>query len=224
MFRILLVEDDEKIRNILKSSFRQWGYEVHAPDVFDQIDKVFTDYNPHLVILDINLPVFDGYYWCRLIRSKSKVPVLFLSSRQENLDMITAINMGGDDYIQKPFDLELLIVKVQALLRRTYSYQDETELVLSHSSVSLQLDNSTLEYQGQVIELTRNEFLIMKCLMKQPGKIVSREDLMQALWNDDQFVDDNTLTVNVNRLRRKLAGVGVEEFISTRKGMGYIIQ
>ena len=184
---------------------------------------MFAETNPHLVLLDINLPVHDGYYWCRYIRSRAKTPILFLSSRQESFDMITAINMGGDDYIQKPFDLDLLIVKIQALLRRSYDYAASAELSLTCRGVTLYLDRSALAYGDQELELTRNEFVMLKLMMQQAGKIVTRESLMQALWKDDQFVDDNTLTVNVNRLRRKLAAIGVDDFIVTRKNMGYIV-
>jgi DNA-binding response OmpR family regulator len=175
------------------------------------------------VLLDINLPVFDGFYWCQQIRSISKVPILFLSSRNQNMDVIMAINMGGDDFVQKPFDLDVLVAKVSALLRRNYTYQDE-QLQLSHRQLVMNLANSSVQYGGQTMELSRNEFIVLQVLLRSTGKIVSRDELMQALWRDEQFLDDNTLTVNVNRLRRKIAALGLEDFIVTRKGMGYIVE
>ncbi|WNQ10476.1 response regulator transcription factor [Paenibacillus aurantius] len=223
MFRIMLVEDDERIRSIAAETLRKWQYEVIELTAFGQVKDDYERHQPHLVILDINLPVYDGFHWCQQIRSVSKVPILFLSSRSENLDIIMAINMGGDDFIQKPFDLGVLVAKVSALLRRNYMYQEESQK-WSHRDLSFHLSNSTVEYGGRTAELSRNEFILMQAMMRRIGRIVSREDLMQALWNDDQFVDDNTLTVNVNRLRRKLSDLGLESFIATRKGMGYIIE
>lgn len=223
MFRIMIVEDDDQIRSIVADALRKWQFEVIETVAFDDILSEFKARQPHLVLLDVNLPVYDGFYWCQQIRAVSKVPIIFLSSRNQNMDVIMAINMGGDDFIQKPFDLGVLVAKVSALLRRNYTYQDEN-LQLSHRQLVLHLSSSTVQYQDQTAELSRNESIIMQTMMRNLGRIVSRDELMQALWNDEQFVDDNTLTVNVNRLRRKLAGLGLEEFISTRKGLGYIIE
>ncbi|MFK7692366.1 response regulator transcription factor [Paenibacillus sp. HJGM_3] len=223
MFRILIVEDDKKIRQIVADTLRKWQYEVIEVTEFEHVLNDFTRTQPHLVLLDVNLPLFDGYYWCNQIRSVSKVPIIFLSSRNQNMDVIMAINMGADDYVQKPFDLGVLVAKVSALLRRNYTYQDES-LQLTHGQLVFHLSNSTVQVGGQTAELSRNEFIILQTLMRNAGKIVSRDDLMQVLWNDEQFVDDNTLTVNVNRLRRKIAQLGLDEFIGTRKGMGYIIE
>lgn len=223
LFRIFIVEDDDKIRSIVADALRKWQFEVVETASFDYVLEEFQASQPHLVLLDVNLPIYDGFYWCQRIRAVSKVPIVFLSSRDQNMDVIMAINMGGDDYIQKPFDLGVLVAKVSALLRRNYTYQDEN-LQLSHRELVFHLSNSSVQYRGQTAELSRNESIIMQTMMRQAGRIVSRDELMQALWNDEQFVDDNTLTVNVNRLRRKIAALGLEEFISTRKGMGYIVE
>lgn len=219
----MLVEDDDKIRKIVAATLQKWQYEVLEVTAFDRLLEEFEAFAPHLVLLDINLPVFDGFYWCQQIRGISKVPIIFLSSRNQNMDVIMAINMGGDDFVQKPFDLDVLVAKVSALLRRNYTYQDES-LQLSHRELVFNLSNSTAQYGGKQAELSRNELIILQTMLRSVGKIVSREQLMQTLWNDDQFVDDNTLTVNVNRLRRKIAMLGLEDFIGTRKGMGYIVE
>ncbi|MEY8753769.1 response regulator transcription factor [Peribacillus frigoritolerans] len=224
MFKIMIVEDDEKIRKIVADTLTKWKYDVVGIMEFDHILDDFEKFQPDLVLLDINLPTFDGFYWCQQIRAISSVPILFLSSRNQNMDIIMAINMGGDDFIQKPFDLDVLVAKISALLRRNYTYQNEHNLKLSHRDLSLHVTNSTIQFEEQSIELSRNEFIILQLMMRRIGKIVPREDLMQALWNDEQFVDDNTLTVNVNRLRRKITGIGLEDFIVTRKGMGYLIE
>ncbi|YCI77994.1 response regulator transcription factor [Bacillus sp. R1-10] len=224
MFKIMIVEDDETIRKIVADTLTKWKYDVVGIMEFDHILDDFEKFQPDLVLLDINLPTFDGFYWCQQIRAISSVPILFLSSRNQNLDIIMAINMGGDDFIQKPFDLDVLVAKISALLRRNYTYQNGHNLKLSHRDLSLHVTNSTIQFEEQSIELSRNEFIILQLMMRRIGKIVPREDLMQALWNDEQFVDDNTLTVNVNRLRRKISGIGLEDFIVTRKGMGYLIE
>ncbi|SMF83951.1 DNA-binding response regulator, OmpR family, contains REC and winged-helix (wHTH) domain [Paenibacillus uliginis N3/975] len=224
MYRIMLIEDDEKIRRIVADTLKKWQYDVVEVTQFDQVLTEFEQTDPHLVLLDINLPVFDGYYWCQQIRSVSKVPIMFLSSRNQNMDIIMAINMGGDDFIQKPFDLDILVTKISALIRRKYTYQEDENIRFIHQGLKLNVTNSSIEHKGQSTELSRNEFILLQLMMRNIGKIISREDLMQALWNEEQFVDDNTLTVNVNRLRRKIAALGLEEFIVTRKGMGYLIE
>ncbi|WP_336787591.1 response regulator transcription factor [Paenibacillus sp. MMO-177] len=223
MFRIMIIEDDEKIRRIVADALRKWQYEVIELTSFENVLGEFEAAQPHLVLLDVNLPVFDGFYWCQQIRMVSKVPIIFISSRNQNMDVIMAINMGGDDFVQKPFDLGVLVAKVSALLRRNYTYQDDN-LQMSHRQLVFHLSNSSVQYGEQTAELSRNEFIILQTMMRSIGKIVSRDDLMQVLWNDEQFIDDNTLTVNVNRLRRKIAVLGLEDFIVTRKGMGYIIE
>nr|WP_328803998.1 response regulator transcription factor [Paenibacillus glycinis] len=219
----MLVEDDADIRGIVAGTLRKWQYDVVELDDFGDVLRAFEADRPHLILLDINLPVFDGFYWCRQIRAVSNVPIIFLSSRTQNMDIVMAINMGGDDFVRKPFDLEILVAKVNALLRRNYTYQEES-LQLRHRGLQLNLSNSSAEYQGRTSELSRNEFIILQVFLRKVGAIVSRDDLMQALWHDEQFIDDNTLTVNVNRLRRKIAELGLDAFIATRKGMGYIVE
>jgi two-component system, OmpR family, response regulator protein BraR/BceR len=219
----MLVEDDADIRGIVAGTLRKWQYEVVELAEFGEVKQAFETHRPHLILLDINLPVFDGFYWCRQIRAVSNVPIIFLSSRNQNMDIVMAINMGGDDFVQKPFDLEILVAKVTALLRRNYTYQEES-LQLRHRGLQLNLSNSTADYDGRTTELSRNEFIMLGVMMRKVGMIVSRDDLMQALWHDEQFIDDNTLTVNVNRLRRKIADLGLASFIATRKGMGYIVE
>ena len=224
MYRIMIIEDDYKIRQIVADKLRKWQYDVVEVIQFNQILTELEQTTPHLVLLDINLPVFDGYYWCQQIRTVSKVPIIFLSSRNQNMDIIMAINMGGDDFIQKPFDLDILVTKISALIRRRYTYQEDEDITFVHRGLKLNVTNSTIEYKDQSTELSRNEFILLQLMMRNIGKIISREDLMQALWNEEQFVDDNTLTVNVNRMRKKIATLGLEDFIVTRKGMGYLIE
>ncbi|MFC4808913.1 response regulator [Paenibacillus sp. GCM10023250] len=219
----MLAEDDADIRAIVAATLRKWQYDVFELTAFEDVKGEFEARRPHLILLDINLPVYDGFYWCRQIRGVSNVPIIFLSSRGGNMDIVMAINMGGDDFVQKPFDLEILVAKVSALLRRNYTYQEES-LQLVHRGLRLNLSNSSVDYEGRTAELSRNEFIVLGALMRKAGSIVSRDDLMQALWRDDQFIDDNTLTVNVNRLRRKIAELGLDAFIATRKGMGYIAE
>lgn len=224
MYKIMMIEDDEKIRKIVADTLRKWQYDVVEVTQFDQVLTEFERNNPHLILLDINLPVFDGYYWCQQIRNVSKVPIIFLSSRNQNMDIIMAINMGGDDFIQKPFDLDILITKIGAIIRRKYTYQEDENIRFFHRGLKLHVTNSTIEFNGQTADLSRNEFILLQLMMRNIGKIVSREDMMQALWSEEQFVDDNTLTVNVNRMRRKVTALGLNDFIVTRKGMGYLIE
>lgn len=201
----------------------KWGFEGWAAEDFQLLLQDFLRFEPHLVLMDINLPAYDGFYWCSKIRELSKVPVLFISSRDSDMDIIMAVNMGGDDYIIKPFSLEVLMAKINALLRRTYSYADAEIMAVEYRGVVLNLKDNHLRYQEEAVELTRNEFKIAYMLMKSQGRVVSRDQLMRGLWEDESFVDDNTLTVNINRLRRKLMAIGLNDFIDTRKGQGYII-
>lgn len=224
MFKILIIEDDVKIRDIILENIQKWGYEGLIVEDFNKVMESFADYQPHLVLMDINLPAFDGFYWCGRIRQLSKVPIIFISSRNSNMDIIMAINMGADDFVQKPFSLEVLLAKINALLRRTYSYADVESNVLEHNGVVLNLKDDTVMYQQHKQELTKNEFRILYILMKESGKVVSREEIMRKLWEDESFVDDNTLTVNINRLRRSLEDMGLEDFIKTKRGQGYIVQ
>ncbi|EKS4342356.1 DNA-binding response regulator [Clostridium sporogenes] len=224
MYKIMIIEDEEKIANIIKKSLEKWGFETYIVKDFNDIFQEFLHINPQLVLMDVNLPAYDGFYWCSKIRSMSKVPVIFLSSRSTNMDIVMAVNMGGDDYITKPFSIEVLNAKINAILRRTYSYRDSNMDVLDCKGAMLSLKDNILYYQDKTIELTRNEFKILYILMKEYETIVSREDIMQELWQDENFIDDNTLTVNINRLRKKLNKIGLNDFIKTIINQGYVIK
>ncbi|MGX7059630.1 response regulator transcription factor [Vagococcus humatus] len=223
MFKLLIIEDDQDIRHLLSEALQKWNFETACVTDFHQVLTDFLDYQPHLVLLDINLPAYDGFYWCQKIREISKVPIIFLSSRQTNMDMIMAMNMGGDDFVNKPFSMDILIAKIQALLRRTYNYTEQTTTVLEHNGLLLNIENSTMTIQEQVVDLSKNEYQLLYHLMKHHGKIVSREKLLRAIWDDERFVDDNTLTVNINRLRKKIEQAGLTHYIETKVGQGYII-
>ena len=220
MHKILLVEDDEIIRQQVKQLLEQWGYEVVAVEDFMDVLGIFVESDPHLILMDIGLPLYNGYHWCQEIRKVSKVPIMFLSSRDQAMDIVMAINMGGDDFVTKPFDQNVLLAKIQGLLRRSYEFGKDQSL-LEYMGVILNLKAMDLVYQGEVVSLTKNEFQILQVLFERSGNIVSREDLMKELWNSDFFIDDNTLSVNVARLRKKLEAVGLKDFIETKKGVGY---
>ncbi len=222
--KIMIVEDDLTIRDMVGETLEKWDFETVKIEDFDQIMQVFLNHDPHLVIMDINLPSFDGFYWCNKIREISKVPMIFLSSRDTPMDIVMSINMGGDDYIQKPFHMDVLIAKINALLRRTYSYMETQSKTIEHDGIILNLENGEALHGDRKSELTKTEFLILKILMKNKGTIVSRTKMMRTLWKNENFVDENTLTVNIARLRKKLAELGKEHFIMTKKGQGYIIQ
>ena len=223
-YRILLVEDDDVIAGAVASHISSWGCEVCRATNYADIMPDFEDFDPQLVLLDIGLPYFNGFHWCSEIRRRSKVPVIFISSASDNMNIVMAVNMGADDFIAKPFDLGVLTAKVQALLRRTYDFANpETNRLSAHGAV-LDLNSGALEYSGERLELTKNELKILQSLMEKRGKVVSRDELMMRLWQTDSFVDENTLTVNVTRLRRRLENIGLGDFIKTRKGLGYIIE
>lgn len=222
MYKILVIEDDIVISAEIMKHLLKWGYQVEAITDFNAVTKQFLHFEPHLVLMDIGLPFYNGYYWCGEIRKLSKVPIIFVSSASDNMNIVMAVNMGGDDFITKPFELEVLAAKVQAILRRTYSFQTQT-MELEHRGVILNLSDATLLYQGEKIELTKNEFRILQLLYEHIGSTVSREQIMKTLWDNECFVDDNTLTVNVTRIRKKLEEVGIFELIQTKKGMGYMI-
>ena len=222
MKEILLVEDDLDLSKVLSSSLNKWGFEVNLIENFDSILKEFIEKKPQLVIMDVNLPYYDGFYWCKKIREVSKVPILFLSSRDSNMDLIMGINNGGDDYITKPFSIEVLITKINALLRRTYDYAG-SESIIYYNNVVLDIEKCTFKYGNNTIELTKNEIKILSVLIKNREKVVSRDKLMMSLWNDDEFVSDNTLTVNITRLRNKIKEIGLDDFIKTKKGIGYMV-
>ena len=220
MYKIFMVEDDEIIARSIREHLQAWNYDVCCVEDFSNVVAEFVRFDPQLVLMDITLPFFNGYHWCSEIRKISKVPVIFLSSAGDNMNIVMAVNMGADDFIPKPFDLEVLTVKIQAMLRRSYDFAG-TGSMLEHKGAILNLNETTLTYQEQKIELTKNEFRILEILMENKEKVVSRETLMTKLWESDNYVDENTLSVNVNRLRKKLEALGLEEFILTKKGIGY---
>jgi len=222
MYRILIVEDDCSMAQIMKKQIESWGNETQIVTDFCNVIPTFAAYDPHLVLMDIMLPFFNGYHWCSEIRKISNVPVVFLSSVSDNMNIVMAMNMGGDDFIPKPVDLNVLIAKLNAVLRRVYDRSDQVP-VLEHNGAVLNLNDGTLSYQGKHLELTRNEFRILQTLLEHRGKVVSRDKLMTRLWQDDCYVEENTLTVNVTRLRKKLEQAGLTGFITTKVGSGYII-
>lgn len=223
MYKILLVEDDEAISNSIKNHLENWGFEVVAVRDFRNIIYEFNKVNPHIVLLDIMLPFYDGYYWCKEVRKITNVPIVFISSASDNMNIVMAVNMGGDDFLAKPFDFSVLLAKVQAVLRRTYDMSGGIA-VIEHKGITLNLNDFTLSYQDKILELTKNEFRILETLLANKGKIVSRDTLMTKLWQDDNYVEENTLTVNVMRLRKKLEDIGATDFIKTKVGCGYIVE
>ena len=222
MYKILIVEDDETIAGGLKNHLEKWNYQTECMTDFKDVMGKFLEFEPQLVLLDIVLPFFNGFHWCQEIRKISKVPIIFLSSVNDNMNIVMAMNMGGDEFIEKPFDLNVLTAKVQALLRRAYSFQGNVN-VLEHEGMLLNLNDASLSYNGEKISLTKNEFRILQMLMENAGKIVARDDIIARLWESDEFIDDNTLTVNVARLRKKLENAGMEGRIKTKKGIGYYL-
>lgn len=222
MYKILIIEDDPVIAKTVKSHIQSWGYETECVADFNHVMTEFAAFDPSLVLIDISLPFFNGYHWCTEIRKVSKVPIIFVSSTSDNMNIVMAVNMGADDFIAKPFDLNVLMAKVQALLRRTYDFVGQTRL-LEHNGVILNLNDATLIYQGEKVDLTKNDYRIMQILLENKGKTVSRDRIMARLWETDCFIDDNTLTVNVTRLRKKLEEAGLKDFITTKKGIGYMV-
>ena len=222
MYRVFLVEDDPGIARAVCAHLAQWGLETRAAEDFAHVLDELTAFGPQLVLMDISLPFFNGYYWCAQLRKVSSIPVIFISSAAENMNIVMAMNMGGDDFIAKPFDRTVLVAKVQALLRRCYDFHP-TPPILEYRGAELNTGDNSLRFRGEKIELTKNEYRILLCLMENKGQVVSREKLMERLWASDSFVDENTLTVNVNRLRRKLDGAGLTGFITTKFGVGYLL-
>lgn len=222
MYRILIVEDDMGIASAMKKQIEMWDLEVSCVENFRNVMEEFSEFNPQLVLLDISLPFYNGYYWCAEIRKFSKIPIIFISSASDNMNIVMAMNMGGDDFIAKPFDLNVLTAKIQAILRRTYDFGGQMT-ILQHRGAMLNTSDASLTYNGERIELTKNDYRILRTLMENKGKVVSRDTLMERLWETDSFVDENALTVNIARLRKKLEQVGLMEFIVTKKGMGYLI-
>ncbi len=223
MYRIFIIEDDQTLAALLQKNLELWGYQVQCAENLQHILPQFEAFQPHLVLLDIMLPFFNGYHWCTELRKISNVPVVFLSSASDNMNIIMAMNAGGDDFIEKPFDLNVLIAKVQAILRRSYHLTAQAAALECNGAV-LNLNDATLTYQAQKVELTKNEFKILQVLMEHRGKIISRDTLMTRLWESDMYVEENTLTVNINRLRKKLNAIGLTDFIKTKPGSGYLIE
>lgn len=222
MYRLLIIEDDFGIAEAIKEQAEMWDLQASCVQNFRKVMEEFAEYNPHLVLLDISLPFFNGYHWCREIRKVSRIPIIFLSYASDNMNIVMAINMGGDDFIAKPFDQNVLMAKIQAMLRRTYDFAAAVP-VLEHRGALLNTGDSTLTYENKRIELSKNEYRILMTLMENKGKIVTREKLMELLWESDSFVDENTLSVNVNRLRKRLEAAGLQQFILTKFGVGYFI-
>ena len=222
IYRILIVEDDRDIAKSIKQHIEAWGCSARTVRDFSDVMHEFAEFNPHLILMDIGLPFFDGYHWCSEIRKVSQVPVIFISSAADNMNIVMAVSMGGDDFIAKPFDLSVLTAKVQAMLRRTYDFSGASNLI-EHRGAILNISDATLIYEGNIVDLTKNEYRILQALMENRGRAVSRDMLMKRLWETDSFVDENTLTVNVARLRKKLEQAGMQDFIQTKKGIGYLV-
>ena len=220
---VYIVEDDPVIAGAVADHLATWQMQSRCAKDFEHILDEVEEYQPDIILLDIKLPYYNGFYWCMEIRKTSKVPIIFISSADDNMNIVMAMNMGGDDFISKPFDLTVMVAKIQALLRRSYSFSG-TLNVIEHQGVILNLNDATVEYQQTKIELTKNEFKILQLLLENKSKIVSREEIMECLWLSDSFIDDNTLTVNVTRLRKRLNDIGLENFIKTKKGIGYMVE
>lgn len=223
MYRLLIVEDDKGIAEAIKKQAEMWELKVHCIENFRNVITEFAEFDPHIILLDITLPFFNGYHWCSEIRKVSKVPIIFISSASDNMNMVMAMNMVADDFIAKPFDQSVLMAKLQAMLRRTYDFAAAVP-VLEHRGALLNTGDNTLTYKDEKISLSKNEFRILLILMENKGKVVSREKLMEQLWETDSFVDENTLSVNVGRLRKRLDAAGLEDFITTKFGVGYLIE
>ena len=223
MHKILIIEDDEIIAKSIEKELSNWGFISKCITDFQNIIPQFVEFDPQLILLDITLPFFNGYHWCSEIRKLSKVPIVFISSASDNMNIVMAVNMGGDDFIAKPFDQSVLIAKIQAILRRTYDFSTSSNL-LEHRGAILNINDNSISYNGEKVELTKNEYKILQTLLENKNKTVSRDNLMIKLWETDNYVEENTLNVNVTRLRKKLESIGLNNFIKTKKGLGYIVE
>lgn len=223
MYKIFIVEDDLTIAQSISSHLNKWNYQTKYAEDFQNIAAPVTEYAPDLILMDINLPFYNGFHWCSEIRKFSSVPIIFISSISDNMNIVMAMNLGGDDYIEKPFDINVLTAKIQAMLRRTYALAQQNN-TLCYRDLELNLNNTNLICNGETITLSKNEYMILQLLMEKHGIIVSREELMERLWGNEEFIDDNTLTVNVTRVRRKLEEAGCMNYLKTKKGIGYIIE
>lgn len=222
LFKLLVIEDDKTLFNELKTRLTAWSYEVFGVTDFSHVMQDFSHVNPDLVIIDIQLPMFDGFHWCRMIRSHSNVPIIFLSSRDHPTDMVMSMQLGADDFVQKPFHFDVLVAKIQAILRRVYNYSTEKTELKTWYEATIDFEKNSVATANGSIELTKNELYILKILIEHKNKIVTRDHLINSLWNDKRFISDNTLTVNVNRLRKKLEKIGLGKYIETKVGQGYI--
>lgn len=223
MYRLLIIEDDKGIADAIRVQAEMWNLQVKITEDFHKVMAEFAEFDPHIILLDITLPFYNGYHWCSEIRKVSKVPIIFISSASDNMNMIMAMNMGADDFIAKPFDQSVLMAKLQAMIRRTYDFASAVP-VLEHRGALLHTGDQTLSYGEEKISLSKNEYRILLLLMENKGKVVSREKIMEQLWATDSFVDENTLSVNVNRLRKRLETAGLSDFITTKFGVGYLIE
>ena len=222
MNKVFIVEDDDVIAKMIEKHLSSWQMEARIVEDFHNVAQEALDYDPDIILMDLKLPACNGFFWCNEIRKTSNVPIVFLSSADDNMNIVMAMNMGADDFMSKPFDLQVLTAKIQAILRRSSGHV-EVSHILKCGEVQLNLDDTTATVLGEKLELTKNEFLILKTLMEAPGKVISREIIMERLWGDEEFVDDNTLTVNVTRIRKKIESLGLSNFIVTKRGMGYIV-
>lgn len=223
MAKIMIIEDDQSISKLISENLAKWQINSYITKDFNNIIDQFNEYKPDLVLLDINLPVYDGYYWNQEIRKISKIPIIIISSRNSNMDQIMAMNMGADDFVEKPFSVDILVAKINALLRRTYDFTKNTSDVIEHNGLKLNLSSGSVEIDDNKIDLSKNEYKLLQRLLKDQSKIVTREQLLNFMWDDERFVDDNTLTVNINRLRSKIEKYGLKNYIVTKVGQGYII-
>ena len=221
-YKILIVEDDATIGEKIKSHLEKWAYKVTLASDFQDILGEVTAVSPDLILMDITLPYYNGFYWCAEIRKLFKIPIVFISSADDNMNIVMAMDMGGDDFIAKPFDLAVLTAKIGAIIRRSYSYAGQVNMI-EHNGAMLNLLDATMSYQGRKTDFSKNEFQILALLIENAGSIVSRDTIMMQLWDSDNFIDDNTLTVNITRIRKKLKEIGLEDFVKTKKGIGYII-
>ena len=222
---IFIIEDDKYLSDEIKLVLNKWGYKVAQVNNFENITNEVLECNPKLILMDINLPSYDGFYWCSQIRNFMKVPIILISSRDNDMDIIMSINMGADDYITKPFSPQVLVAKIQAILRRTYSYNKDLKSdIIKFKDITLNIVEGKIYFKGENVDLTKNELKIMNILMSNQEKIVTREEIIEELWDTDEFISENTLTVNINRLRKKLSSIGIDDFIETKKGQGYIIR
>lgn len=224
MYRILIVEDDAITAKTLAAELKSWGYEAKIAEDYLHVDETVRSFAPHLILMDISLPVYNGFHWCNVLRKETNVPIVFVSSATDGMNIVTAIHHGADDFICKPYDARVLVAKVQALLRRSYDFQNTPLHTIAAGGVVLDVSALALYFGEETLELTRNEMKILQLLMAKKGRVVSRDEIMEVLWQADAFVDDNTLTVNMSRLRKRLETIGLTDFIETKKGLGYIVQ